>query len=89
MVEVTSSDIGDAPMPPEPLAQIPVNQDIASLTAEGAYDTRNCYDAIAERGAHAVGTPRKNAKPCKTATAGAIARNKALRASKYLGGALW
>ena len=88
-VEVTSSDIGDAPMLPELLAQIPADQDIASVTADGAYDTRKCHDAIAERGAHAVIPPRKNAKPWKTSTAGAVARNEALRASKYLGRALW
>ena len=33
--------------------------------------------------------PRKNAKPWKTETAGAVARNEVLRASKYLGRALW
>ena len=32
--------------------------------------------------------PRKNAKPWKTETAGAVARNEALRASKHLGRAL-
>ena len=53
-VEVTSSNIGDAPMLPELLAQIPADQDIASVRADGAYDTRKCHDAIAERGAHAV-----------------------------------
>lgn len=88
-VEVTSSDIGDAPMLPELLAQIPADQDIASVTADGAYDTRKCHDAIAERGANAVIPPRKNAKPWKAITAGAVARNEVLRASKYLGRALW
>lgn len=34
-------------------------------------------------------TPRKSAKPWKTVTAGAAVRNEALRASKYLGRALW
>lgn len=43
----------------------------------------------ADRGAHAVIPPRKNAKPWKTLTAGAIARNEALRAAKYLGRAIW
>ena len=33
--------------------------------------------------------PRKNAKPWKTVTAGAVARNENLRAAKYLGRALW
>ena len=62
-VEVTSSDVGDAPMLPELLSQIPPDQEIASVTADGAYDTRKCHDAIAERGADAVIPPRKNAKP--------------------------
>ena len=64
-------------------------EQISSVTADGAYDTRKCHDAIADRGARAVIPPRKNAKPWKTVTAGAIARNEALRASKYLGRALW
>jgi hypothetical protein len=59
------------------------------VTADGAYDTRKRHDAIAERGAHAVIPPRKNAKPWNAITAGAVARNEALRASKYLGRALW
>ena len=88
-VEVTGSHIGDAPVLPDLLGQIPVGQEIASVTADGAYDTRRCHDAIADRGAHAVIPPRKNAKPWKTVTAGAMARNEALRASKYLGRALW
>jgi Transposase DDE domain len=87
--EFTSSDVGDAPMPPQLLDQIPPDQEIASVTADGAYDTRKCHDAIAERGAAAVIPPRRNARPWKTVTAGAVARNEALRASKYLGRALW
>lgn len=76
-------------MLPELLNQIPPEQEIGSVTADGAYDTRKCHDAIANRGANAVVPPRKNAKPWKPDTAGAIARNEALRASKYLGRALW
>ena len=87
--EFTSSDVGDAPMLPQLLDQIPPDQEIASVTADGAYDTRKCHDAIAERGAVAVIPPRRNAKPWKAVTAGAVARNEALRASKYLGRALW
>ena len=67
--EFTSSDVGDAPMLPELLAQIPPDQEIASVTADGAYDTRKCHDAIADRGAAAVIPPRKNAKPWKAVTA--------------------
>jgi hypothetical protein len=32
--------VGDAPMLPELLNQIPLDQEIASVTADGAYDTR-------------------------------------------------
>ncbi|SMX38987.1 Transposase DDE domain protein [Pelagimonas varians] len=59
------------------------------MTADGAYDTRKCHDAIAARGAHAVIPPRRNAKPWKPTSAGAIARNEAVNASRYLGRALW
>jgi transposase len=76
-------------MLPELLDQIPRDQKIGSVTADGAYDTRRCHNAIADRGATAVIPPRRNAQPWKPKTAGAIARNDALRASKYLGRALW
>jgi transposase len=88
-VEITGSHIGDAPVLPDLFSQIPPDQEIGSVTADGAYDTRNCHDAIADRGAHAVIPPRKNARPWKPTTAGAVARNEALRASKYLGRAIW
>ncbi|MCE8421290.1 IS5 family transposase [Rhodovulum sulfidophilum] len=88
-VEITGSHIGDAPVLPDLLSQISEGQEIGSVTADGACDTRKCHDAIADRGAHAVIPPRKTAKPWKTVTAGAVARNEALRASKYLGRAIW
>ena len=91
-VEFTSSDIGDAPMLPELLDRFPPDQDISSgepANADGAYDTRKCHDAIAERGAHAVIPPRKNAKPWKADTAGAVAGNEALRASRRFGRTIW
>jgi hypothetical protein len=87
--EFTTSDVGDAPMLPELLKQIPPDQPIASVTADGAFDTRKCHDAIAERGAAAVIPPRKNAKPWKPDTAGAVARNEVLRASRRLGRTIW
>lgn len=88
-VEITGSHIGDAPVLPDLLGQIPPYQKIGSVTSDGAYDTRKCHDTIADRGAHAVIPPRKNARPWKPSTAGAIARNEALRASKYLGRTIW
>lgn len=88
-VEITGSNIGDAPILPELLDQIGADQDIASVTADGAHDTRKCHEAIAALNAAAVIPPRKNAKPWKPTSPGAVARNEALRASKYLGRAIW
>jgi len=45
-VEVTTSTIGDAPMLSHLLQQIPADQEISTVTADGAYDTRKCHDAI-------------------------------------------
>ncbi|MFP3386014.1 transposase, partial [Tritonibacter sp. SIMBA_163] len=53
-VEITRSHIGDAPVLPHLLSQIPIGEEVGSVTADGAYDTRKCHDAIADRGAHAV-----------------------------------
>ncbi len=88
-VEVTGSNIGDAPMLRELLNQIPSDQDIGSVTADGAYDTRKCHEAIAARDAHAVVPPRKNAKPWKPTSTGAIARNDVVNAQRYLDRTLW
>ncbi len=88
-IEITGSNVGVAPMLPELLGPIADDVQIGLVTADGAYDTRRCHDAVADRGAHAVIPPRKNAKPWTPSTAGAIARNEALHTSKYLGPAIW
>jgi hypothetical protein len=76
-------------MLPDLLDQIPPDQEIGTVTGDGAYDTRKCHDAIAARNANAVIPPRKNAKLWKPDTPGAKAQNEAVRSSKYLGRALW
>ena len=88
-VEVTSNTIGDAPMLPELLAQIAPDEAIASVTADGAYDTRSCRDAIALRGAQAVIPPRKNASLWCRPSPGAESRNEAVRACSRLGRRIW
>jgi hypothetical protein len=60
-IEATSS-IGDAPVIPSLLNQIPPDEEIGSVTADGAYDTSKCHDAIVDHNAHAVIPPRNNAK---------------------------
>ncbi len=64
-VEFTDSRIGDAPMLPGLLSQVPEDEPIASVTADGAYDGRACRDAVASCGAEAIIPPRRNAKPWK------------------------
>jgi hypothetical protein len=51
--DFTTSDVGQGPMLPELLDRIPPEQKIGSVTAEGAFDTRKCHDAIAVPGAAA------------------------------------
>ena len=88
-VEITDSGVGDAPMLPGLLDQIPEGEPIASVTADGAYDGRACRDAIADRGADAIVPPRRNAKPWKKDSPGAAGRNETLRAIKRLGRTIW
>lgn len=44
----------DAPILPDLLEQIPPDQQIATVTADGAYDTRRCHNVITARGAAAI-----------------------------------
>jgi hypothetical protein len=62
---------GDVPMLPELLAQTPPDEALASVSADGAYDTSACHAAIAHRGAQAGTPPRKNGKPWKVTFVGA------------------
>lgn len=83
------------------LNRIPDDQPLGTVTApshglqanrcratDGAYDPRACHAAIAARGAAAVIPPRKNGKPWKEISAGATARNDALRRCRRLGRAI-
>ena len=88
-IEVTANSIGDAPMLPALLEQIPSEETLHSVCADGAYDTKACHAAIASRGASALIPVRKNAQPWKEGNAGALARNDILRSTKRLGRAIW
>jgi hypothetical protein len=88
-MEVTDNSVGDAPVLPALLSQIPADERIASVSGDGAYDTKDCHEAIALRAAHAIIPPRKNAKPWKANRCGAEARNDILRATKRVGRAIW
>lgn len=83
--ELTGSGMGDARVLPDLLGQISVGEPVASVTDDGANDTRSYRDAIANRGADAVVPPRQNAKAWKKDSPSTETRNEALRAIKRLG----
>ena len=76
-------------MLPQLLSQIPESEPVATVSGDGAYDTRACHEAIAAREAAAVIPIRKNGRPWKGKTAGDRARNEILEATRYLGVPLW
>ena len=88
-IEVTDNATGDAQMLPYLLDQIPASETVASVSGDGAYDTKDCHEAIAQRGAQAVIPTRKNAKPWKDRRPGATARNAILAATRLLGRKIW
>jgi len=53
-MEVTDNSIGDAPVLPALLGQIPADERIAGVSGDGVYDTKDCHEAIALREAHAI-----------------------------------
>ena len=88
-VEFTPSSDGDSPLLPELLNQIPEGEEIGTVTADGAYDTRRCHTAIIDREATAIIPIRKNGRPWKEDCPAAIARNETLRATRHYGRACW
>lgn len=88
-IEETDNSVGDAPMLPELLGQIPPDEPITSVSGDGAYATKACHAAIAQRNAQTVIPPRKNAQTWKAPLVGALARNEALRACDRLGRSIW
>ena len=58
-MEVTDNSIGDAPMLSSLLGQIPLQELLASVSGDDAYDTKGCHEAIALRQADAIIPTRK------------------------------
>ncbi|MCE6949427.1 transposase, partial [Cereibacter sphaeroides] len=84
-VEFTPSREGDSPVLPDLLDQIPEDEDIGAVTADGAYDTRGCHSAIIARGATAIIPIRRNGRPWKDDCPAARARNETLGATRHYG----
>jgi hypothetical protein len=100
-VEFTSSREGDSPVLPDLLDQIPADEQVGTVTGDGAFDTRRCHTAIVDRGGTAVIPIRKNGRLWKEDCPAALAivlgpmadivapRNDILRATKRFGRANW
>ena len=58
-IELTTADWGDSEVLPSLLEQFP--QEIDQVSADGAYDTERCHEAIAQRNAKATIPPREGA----------------------------
>ncbi len=88
-VEVSSSRDGDSPVLPDLLGQIPAGEQIGTVTADGACDTRRCHAAIIARDAIPIIPTRTNGRPWKENCPAAKVRNDTLRATRHYGRAFW
>jgi hypothetical protein len=85
----STNDIIDAQMLPELLDG--VNGPIAQVSADGAYDRRNCYEALDQRQARAAIPPRKGARIWQHGNSKAErqARDENLRRIRRVGKKTW
>ena len=88
-VQLTTNNVSDSQVLGDLLDQIPQDEQIDSVYTDGAYDTKQCRQVIADRQAHAVIPPRKNAKPWKDTKTSSLERNELLRTVKRFGRTLW
>ncbi|EXC38576.1 transposase DDE domain protein [Acinetobacter baumannii 99063] len=84
-VQLTTNNVSDSQVLGDLLDQIPQDERVDSVYTDGAYDTKQCRQVIADRQAHAVIPPRKNAKPWKDKKMSSLERNELLRTVKRLG----
>ena len=59
--ELTTNEVGDSEVLPDLLNQLSNDMDIGIVSADGAYDTAECHEAIMEKGALALIPPREGA----------------------------
>ena len=88
-IQLTTNNVSDSQVLGDLLDQIPQDEQIDSVYTDGAYDTKQCRQVIADRQAHAVIPPRKNAKPWKDTKTSSLERNELLRTVKRFGRTLW
>lgn len=78
VVEFTPRGDGDSPVLPDLLEQIPMGENICTVTTDGAYDTRRCHTPIPALDAVPIIPIRKNGRSFKEDCPAAIARNETL-----------
>ncbi len=85
----TTNSISDGEMLPKLLDQIP--QAVCQVSADGGYDRRTCYAAIAGRGANAAIPPRRGARIWQHGNRKEerLARDENLRRIRRVGRAKW
>ena len=88
-VEMTGHRQGDATQAEELLSQLDPAELLASVSGDGAYDTRGFYRTVCSRGAAVIVPPRRNGKPWKDRAESAQARNATLAAARHLRWRLW
>jgi hypothetical protein len=86
---VSTNSFKDSQLLPDLLAQ--VESELSQVSADGAYDSRNCYDAIRELGARAAIPPQKRARIWQHGNTRAERhiRDENLRAIRRKGRATW
>ena len=88
-VVVSTNNFKDSQVLPDLLAQ--VGEEISQVSADGAYDSRNCYDVLRGRAARAAIPPRKGARIWQhgNTKAGKHLHDENLRAIRKGGRARW
>ena len=66
-----------------------MGEEINTVKADDADDTRRCHTSIVDRQATAIIAIRKTGLPWKADCPAAIARNETLRATRHYGRAYW
>lgn len=86
---VTTNNYTDGQVLPDLLEQ--VEEEIKEVTGDGAYDKRNCYEAIRARDATATIPPQRNAKIWQHGNTQAerLVRDQNLRRVRQIGRAAW
>ena len=90
VADLTENSTGDQEHLPELLNKVQKDLRVRRVTADGIYDTWNCYDSAAKHGAELCTPPRKNAVvPPDESPRTAHPRSEAIRECQEVGRTPW